>query len=127
MQLAMHHEGIEAVAYAIDLESFNAVWRPRGWELLEAPEAFASEQLGVLVTKVDDLTIAELYQLCALRRAELVEFKSAKVNHLKSYKATFDEAFEPVEPEPTPLPESLPAPQEPPAPAAGDEAATSAS
>ena len=116
MTIAMQHEGVESIGYAVDEDQFLAVHRPRGWERLGAAETFASQQLDHLVRKIEDLKVDELVGLTAIRRGEEVARSAKKADHVAAYKATFAEGFEPVAEDATETPEepvdNPPAPQE---------------
>ena len=66
-QLFMVHDEIETVATVVDAGVFNAVWAPRGWVLLDAPEAYASEVLGQPVKDIEALKVKELRALISSR------------------------------------------------------------
>lgn len=99
MTVAMQHEGIEAMAFALDEDQFLLVWRPRGWERLPEVEAFASVQVGRLIHKAEsDLTIDELITLGAVRGGEEVARTASKAKHFRAFADTFDNPLV-VEPE----------------------------
>lgn len=115
MSIAMQHPDIESIAYANDKDQFLAVHRPRGWEQLEPAAVFASQHLGRLVRKVDDLKVEELVELGAIRRGEPIARNAKKADHVAAFQATFAEDFEPFpeeNPETFSEAESAPAPQE---------------
>ena len=89
MTVAMQHPDIEVMATAVDEDQYLMVWRPRGWERLGAVEAFASDQLERLVRNIDELTVDELIELCAIRQAPEVARSAKKADHQKAYRATF--------------------------------------
>lgn len=87
--IAMQHPDVETLAHAVDEEQFLVVWRPRGWDRLDEAEAFASNEVGRLIRKVDDLTIEELLILGAMRGGAEVARAAKKTKHAEAYMATF--------------------------------------
>jgi hypothetical protein len=104
--LKMTHPQIEAVGEVVDLEQFNVLYAPRGWELLDAPAAYANEQLGRFVRSPEDLTNDEARALIAVRGGEYPDEKASGEEvtalYLKSFETPAQAA--PVTESPTGVP-----------------------
>jgi hypothetical protein len=90
--LKMIHPEIDAVADAGSIEGYNAVWAPRGWVLLGAPEAFATEVLGQPVKDVEKLKVEELKSLHAARGLVYPSSSVLKDELVKTFRDTFADA-----------------------------------
>lgn len=89
--MKMIHPEIETLADVVDANVFNAVWAPRGWELLDGPETLASEILSKTVKRVSDLKVEELKALVAARGLEYPPASAKKAEVLAIFLETFGE------------------------------------
>lgn len=89
--MKMIHPDVESVADVVDAGVFNAVWAPRGWVLLGAPEAFATEALGEPVKKLDDLKVPQLKALVSARGLEYPASDVLKADVITLFRGTFPE------------------------------------
>lgn len=89
--MKMIHPDVESVADVVDAGVFHAVWAPRGWTLLGAPEAFATEALGEPVKKLDALKVPQLKALVSARGQEYPASDVLKADVIKLFRDTFPE------------------------------------
>lgn len=101
--LKMVHPEIEAVGQTLDREQFNAVYAPRGWQLMDEPSAYANDTLGRFVRSAEDLTLDEARALISARGGEYPEAKATNAEVQKLYVDSFSaDPLQPVAPVETP-------------------------
>lgn len=87
--LSMIHPDIEAPAEALDKATFNMLWAPRGWQLMDEPLAFANRSLGRFVRSLDTLHKDEIRALVSAHNGEYPDEDATGAEVLEVYLATF--------------------------------------
>jgi hypothetical protein len=87
--LSMIHPDIEAPAEALDKATFNLLWAPRGWKLMDEPLAFANRSLGRFIRSLDSLHKDEIRALVSAHNGEYPDEDATGAEVLETYLATF--------------------------------------
>lgn len=87
--LPMIHPAIDAPAEALDKATFNQIWAPRGWLLLDEPTAYANQALGKFVRSIDDLDKDEARALVSARGGDYPDENATGAEAREAYLATF--------------------------------------
>ena len=87
--MKMTHPDIEAVGDVVDEAVFNAVWAPRGWQLLSEADAYASDQLGMVLRTDQDLEPDQYRTLIAMRGGTYPDAGAKLADLRDAYVATF--------------------------------------
>lgn len=87
--LPMIHPDIEAPAEALDKATYQQVWAPRGWLLMDEPTAYANQALGKFVRTPENLTKDEARALVAARGGDYPDEDATGADAVAAYLATF--------------------------------------
>lgn len=89
--LKMTHPEIEAPGQVLDKATYNTVYAPRGWVLMDEPTAFANDQLGRFVRTTDDLDKDEARALIAYRGGDYPDENATGEDARTAYVASFSD------------------------------------